>query len=169
LGLQQQARLIGLKEEQTMRLQKKLLAFFAIAMTVGNYEAWSQPSGPIKVIVPVPAGAGSDIVARLLVDQIGRARGSTIVIENRAGGTAGADAAARAVPDGSTLLIHSNLFVIEPQLKNANYDPLTSFAPICKLVNSPSAIVVNAASPYRTLGELVAAARAKPGAASSST
>jgi tripartite-type tricarboxylate transporter receptor subunit TctC len=67
------------------------------------------------------------------------------------------------VPDGSTILIHSNLFVIEPQLKNANYDPLTSFAPICKLVNSPSAIVVNAASPYRTLGELVAAARAKPG------
>ena len=102
-------------------------------------------------------------MARLLVDQIARVQGATIVIENRAGGTVGADAAARAAPDGSTLLIHSNLFVIEPQLKRANYDPLTSFAPICKLVSSPSAIVVNAASSYRTLADLIAAARAKPG------
>jgi tripartite-type tricarboxylate transporter receptor subunit TctC len=101
----------------------------------------------------------------LLAEQIGRTQGPAIVVENRpGGGTAiGTEAVSRAAPDGSTLLINSPEFVINPHLRKSNYDPLTSFEPICHLVNSPTVIVVNSASPYRTLADLLDAARAKPG------
>jgi tripartite-type tricarboxylate transporter receptor subunit TctC len=87
------------------------------------------------------------------------------VIENRPGAsnTIGAEAVARAAPDGHTLLITTPEFVITPHLRKLNYEPLTSFEPICYLVRSPQAIVVNAASPYRTLADLLEGARSKPG------
>src|SRR4029077_11136594 len=98
-------------------------------------------------------------------EQVGRTRGATMVIENRpgAGGTIGTEAASRSAPDGNTILIHTNAFVIDPHLKKLNYDPLASFEPICHLVSSPLIMVVNSASPYRTLADLFAAARARPG------
>jgi tripartite-type tricarboxylate transporter receptor subunit TctC len=127
--------------------------------------AHAQSSRTIKLVVPYPPAGTADITARLLADQIGKAGGPSIVIENRpGGGTAiGSDAVARAAPDGNTLLLISPEFVITPNLHKTNYDPLTSFEPICHLVNSPTVIVVNAESPYRTLADLVAAAKAKPG------
>jgi tripartite-type tricarboxylate transporter receptor subunit TctC len=70
---------------------------------------------------------------------------------------------ARATPDGSTLLVVSTPFLIDPLLRPLNFDPLKSFAPVCNLVNAPTVVVVNSASPYRTLAELLADARAKPG------
>jgi tripartite-type tricarboxylate transporter receptor subunit TctC len=73
------------------------------------------------------------------------------------------EAVSRAAPDGGTLLINSPEFVISPHLRKPNFDVLTSFEPVCNLVSSPTAIVVNAASPYRTLNDLLDAARAKPG------
>src|SRR5262249_12894076 len=66
-------------------------------------------------------------------------------------------------PDGGTLLMNAPYMLISPQLRAVSYDPLTSFEPICELVSSPGLIVVNSASPYRTLSDLIAAARAKPG------
>jgi tripartite-type tricarboxylate transporter receptor subunit TctC len=119
----------------------------------------------IKLIVPYPPGGTADIVARLLGDQIGRAQGPTIVIENRPGANTiiGTEAGARAAPDGNTLLINSPEFVINPHLRKPNYDPIQSFEPICHLVSSPTVIVVNAASPYRTLKDFMDAARAMPG------
>jgi tripartite-type tricarboxylate transporter receptor subunit TctC len=88
------------------------------------------------------------------------------LVENRAGGgtVIGTEAAARAAPDGNTLLITSVVFVINPYLRKLNYDPLTSFEPICNLVQSPQVLVVNSASPYRTLPDFLDAARARPGA-----
>lgn len=74
----------------------------------------------------------------------------------------GAEAASRAAPDGSTLLLNTKESIILPHLRKVNYDPLTSFASICLLVNSPTVISVNNASPYRTLADLLDAARAKP-------
>ena len=88
-----------------------------------------------------------------------------MVIENRPGsGTVVAtDAVARAAPDGSTLLINANSFVINPSLRHLPYDPLTGFEPICYLAGTPMFIVVESVSPYRTLSDLFDAARANPG------
>jgi tripartite-type tricarboxylate transporter receptor subunit TctC len=130
-----------------------------------NYVAWSQTTKTIKNIVPFPAGGGTDILARLLADQIVRAQGVTMLIENRpgAGTVIGSEAASRASPDGNTLLFNTAALVIGPHLRKLNYDPLTSFEPVCHLVDTPVFVVVNAASPYRTLADLFDAARAKPG------
>src|SRR5207253_10972861 len=106
------------------------------------------------------------ILARLLAEQIGPAQGPTVVIENRpgAGSIVGTEAVSRAVPDGNTLLINVAEFAINPHLRKLNYDALTSFEPICHLVSSPTVIVVNSASSYRSLANLLDAARADPGA-----
>jgi len=119
----------------------------------------------IKLVVPYPPGGTADIVARLLGDQIGRSGGPSVVIENRPGANTivGAEAVARAAPDGNTVGMISPEFIVNPHLRKPNYDPVTSFEPVCRLVSSPTVIIVNAASPHRTLKDLIDAARAKPG------
>jgi tripartite-type tricarboxylate transporter receptor subunit TctC len=102
-------------------------------------------------------------MSRVLADQIGRVQGVSVVVENRPGRTVGTEAVARATADGGTLLVVSPAFIIFPNLEKVSFDPLTSFEPICLLVRSPTLIVVNSKSPYRTLADLVSAARAKPG------
>src|SRR6266511_4222887 len=99
--------------------------------------AWSQPAGTIKIVVPYTPGSGPDILSRLMAEQIGRAQGPTVVVENS--------------------------FVANPPLKRASYDPTRSFEPVCYLAATPMVLVVLASSPYRTLNDLIAAARAKPG------
>jgi tripartite-type tricarboxylate transporter receptor subunit TctC len=127
--------------------------------------AWSQATRTIKIVVPFPPGGGVDIVARLVADQIGRVQRASVVVENRpgAGTLIATEAVARAAPDGNTILFMANSFIINAGLKRGAYDPPTSFEPICLLTRSPNAVVVNSASPYRTLGELIQDARAKPG------
>jgi tripartite-type tricarboxylate transporter receptor subunit TctC len=127
--------------------------------------AWSQAARTVKIVVPFPPGGTADILARLLGEQVGKTQGLSVVIENRPGGGAsiGYEAVARAAPDGNTLVINGNSVVINPHLRKVNYDPLTSFEPVCYLVSSPQIYVVNPASPYRTLPDLIAAARARPG------
>ena len=128
-------------------------------------QAWSQATRTIKIVVPFPPGGGVDIVARLMADQIGRVQRASVVIENRpgAGTLIATEAVARAAPDGNTILFLANSFVINAGLRKGAYDPLTSFEPICLLTRSPNAVVVNSASPYRALSDLIADARAKPG------
>jgi tripartite-type tricarboxylate transporter receptor subunit TctC len=127
--------------------------------------AWAQTARTIKIVVPFPPGGGADIMARLLAEHIGPAMGAAVVVENRvgAGSVIGTEAVSRAAPDGNTLLINTPNLVIAAHLRKLNYHPLTSFEPICELVSSPAVIVVNIASPYRTLADLVMAARAQPG------
>jgi tripartite-type tricarboxylate transporter receptor subunit TctC len=136
--------------------------FFALSK---DDDAHAQARKTIKTIVPYAPGGSADIVARLIAEQAGRSGGPAMVIENRpgAGGAVGTETVGRAAPDGSTLLIVSTPFLIDPLLRTLNYDPISSFAPICNLVNAPTVIVVNSASPYRTLAELLEDARAKPG------
>jgi tripartite-type tricarboxylate transporter receptor subunit TctC len=136
-----------------------------LLLTLTSHGAWSQTTRTIKIIVPLPPGSASDIMSRLLAEEINRTQGTTMEIENRPGaGTAvGTEAASRAAPDGNTMLVTGNPFLINPLLQKLNYDPLTSFEPICYLVSSPTVILVNNASPYRTLADLLNAARAKPG------
>jgi tripartite-type tricarboxylate transporter receptor subunit TctC len=135
-----------------------------VFLTASGPETWSQPLRSIKIVVPIGAGSGLDIVARLLAEQVGRMQGPTIVIENRPGAAqvVATEAVASAAPDGNTVLFIANPFVTNPHLRKVNYNPLTSFEPICRLASSPQLIAVNNSSPYRTLADLLNAARAKP-------
>ena len=137
----------------------------SILLAFADRIAWSQNLRTVSFIVPFPAGGGLDLLARVLARQIAQTTGLTIVVENRPGAASivGAEYVSRAAPDGSTVLQVGNALIIHPFFKKLNYDPLTSFAPISLLAMSPQVIVVNPASPYRTLDDLIDAARAKPG------
>jgi tripartite-type tricarboxylate transporter receptor subunit TctC len=139
--------------------------FIASALAIAPSDrAWSQTPATIRIIVPFAAGGAADFFARVVAEQVGRTHGPTIVVENRpgAGSVIGAEAVARAAPDGGTLLLNTKEAIILPHLRKVSYDPLASFESICLLVSSPTVISVNIASPYRTLAELIDAARAKP-------
>jgi tripartite-type tricarboxylate transporter receptor subunit TctC len=135
-----------------------------LVMSFGHV-AWSQTTRAMKFVLPFGAGTSIDTLARLLAEQIGRTKDPTAVIENRPGaaGIIATEAVAGAAPDGNTLLMTPTAFVTTPQLRKLNYNPLTSFEPVCYLVSVPLVIAVNADSPYRTLADLLNAARAKPG------
>jgi tripartite-type tricarboxylate transporter receptor subunit TctC len=137
----------------------------AILVALVSPEARSQTTRTIKIVVPFPPGGSADILARILGEQVGRTQGVTILVENRPGAAAviGTEAVSRAAPDGNTLLVAAPAFVISPHLRKLNYDPLSSFEPICSLTSTPTVLLVNSASPYRTLDDLLDAARAKPG------
>src|SRR3954464_9955367 len=103
----------------------------AVVLALSGQGAWPQSARTIHLIVPVPPGASTDAVARLMAEQIGRAQGVTIV-EKRpgAGGRIGTEAVSRAAPDGNTLLMTANTYLIDAQTRKANYHPVTAFDPI---------------------------------------
>jgi len=141
------------------------LAAATIAAALSVSIASAQSPRQIRFIVPFPAGGGADLLTRVLAERWGQANGVSTLIENRPGAASviGTEAASRAAPDGNTVAIIANSFIVHPNFKKLSYDPLTSFEPVCQLANSPQVIVVNSASPYKTLTELFDAARAKPG------
>lgn len=141
-----------------------ILIALGLGVAISSPVAFAQAARTIRVVVSVPAGGAIDTLMRILADEIARTNGQTIVIESRpgAGGVIAAEAVARAAPDGNTLLVNTNGMLINAILRKVNFNPLTSYEPICYLVNSPQVVTVHSASPYRTLGELIAAARAKP-------
>jgi tripartite-type tricarboxylate transporter receptor subunit TctC len=140
------------------------LALASLAVAAPAHPALSQAARTIRVIISVPPGGSIDLLVRILADYISSTKGQSIIVESRpgAGGVIAAEAVARAPPDGTTLLINNNGMIISSILRKVNYDPRGSFEPICYLVTTPQIIVVNSASPYRRLAELVDAARAKP-------
>jgi tripartite-type tricarboxylate transporter receptor subunit TctC len=140
-------------------------AAITIALAAG---APAQTARTVKIVVPYPPASGPDILSRLMAEQIGKMHGATVLVENRPGGGTmiGTEAAARAAPDGGTVLLVANSFVVNPALKPQSYDVTTSFDPVCHLASTPMVLVVQGTSPYKTLGDLIAAARAKPGALS---
>ena len=156
--------LLRRRSDVSRRLFGGLISVIATTLVaLPAHVAWSQTK-QIKIVVPVPPGGAGDMLARLLAEQVAQAHEAGLVIENRpgAGTVIGTEAVARAAPDGSTLLMNAPYLLIGPQVKKVSYDPLTSFEPICYLVSSPGVIVINSASPYNTLADLLNAARAKP-------
>lgn len=145
-------------------LQITFGAALAVLAGVGGI-AIAQSGSPVRVIVPFPPGGSADLLARVLTQQMGETTKQTIIVENRpgAGASIAYELTARAKPDGNTVVIAANSVVINPLLRKVNFDPVKSFAPICNLVASPLIFVVNNASGYKTIGELIAAAYAKPG------
>ncbi len=124
------------------------------------------PVRPIRLIVPYPPGGSTDPAARLIASEIGPRLGQSVVVENRAGaaGAIGTEAAARAAPDGYTLLLHTSVISTDPTLKkNAPYDVKRDLAPVTLAVTGPYLLVVNPGLPVRTVGELIAYAKANPG------
>jgi hypothetical protein len=146
-----------------MKLYSIIAAVLSFSIAIGSSAALAQ-SRTIKLIVPLSPGGPNDLVARLTGEHIQRHQGVSVVIENRAGaGTViGTELVARAVPDGNTILMAAGSFTVNPHIKKLSYDPLTSFEPVCYLVRSPHVLVVPANSPYKTLPQLLAAAKAKP-------
>ena len=142
-----------------------IVALLSVALAPPDPVAWSQAARTIRVIISVPPGGSIDLLVRILADYISSTKGQSIIVESRpgAGGIIAAESVARAPPDGTTLLVNNNGMIISSILRKVNYDPQASFEPICYLVNSPQVMVVNSASPYRTLADLIGAARAKPG------
>ena len=137
------------------------LAFCLLAPQSG----WSQSGRTIKLLVPAAPGASTDFVARLSADHISRTQGVTAVVENRPGanGMIGVEQVSRTAPDGTNLLVTANTYLLDDLLRKPNYHPVTSFEPICFLVQTPAVLVVHADSPYRTLKDLLEAAKARPG------
>jgi tripartite-type tricarboxylate transporter receptor subunit TctC len=151
-----------------MKIRRRIwlqLAALSIILAGVIEPALGQAGRPVRMIIPFPPGGSADVLARILGQQIGEANNQTVIVENHpgAGASIAYELTARAAPDGNTIVVAANSVVINPILRKTNYDPVTSFEPICNLVTSPLVFIVNSASPYNTIGDLIAAAHAKPG------
>ncbi len=152
-----------------LRLASIMLAaaLLAASAAVAQASDTEWPQRPIRLIVPFPAGASTDIIGRILAQKMSQQLGQQIVIENRAGasGNIGADAIAKATPDGYTIGIATASTHAVAASLNANlpYDPIKDFAPVAMLGSQPYVLVLHPALPARNLAELIALARAKPG------
>jgi tripartite-type tricarboxylate transporter receptor subunit TctC len=130
-----------------------------------GFAAWSQGDRTIRLILPFPPGGPADIMARLVAQQIGSAGGPTMVVESHPGAASeiGTEYVFHSAPDGDTLGIISNSFVVLPYFRKLKYDPLKDFTPICELATFPPLLVVNSQSPYHSLADLIDDAHAHPG------
>jgi len=154
-----------------MNSTARLLAAATSVMAVSTGSVWAQtpaspfPSKPIRIVVALASGGGVDTTARFIGQRFTDAWGQQVVVENRpgAGGTIAAELVARSAPDGHTLLVNSSGHVITASLYRLSYDPVRDFAPITLAALSPSVLVVHPSLPVRSVKELVALARARPG------
>jgi len=138
----------------------------ALALSTGALaQAW--PTKPVKVIVPFTAGSGTDVTARTVTERLSVLLGQPIIVENRpgAGGTIGQSLVAKADPDGHTILIHSSSQTVTPSTyQTLPFDTVRDFSGITMLANIPNVLVISPAKGIRSVQDLVAAAKAKPGA-----
>lgn len=142
-----------------------LLSAAALFGPAGSH-AQAFPTKPIRLVVPFPAGGATDIFARAVSQRLGEKLGTTIVVDNKpgAGGTIGSDIAAKAQPDGYTLLLAtSSTHSIGPSFGKVPYDAVADFTPISHVGNAPSIMLVPNSSPARTVKEWVDHARKNPG------
>ncbi|MGX1791170.1 Bug family tripartite tricarboxylate transporter substrate binding protein [Bosea sp. NPDC055332] len=145
------------------------VALGALALCAAPVEAGAQawPERPITAVVPLTAGNAIDVVGRIVLDQMAKQLGKPVVVENRigAGGTIGAATVAKADPDGYTILVHSSAIAIAPALySKLPYDTLGDLVPVIPFGVQPSVLVTTPKKGFRTVADLVAAAKAKPGA-----
>jgi len=149
-----------------MKMHRFLSLTFCLLALTGESRAQTWPGKPLHVIVPFAAGTFTDIVPRIVLEQVSAQIGQSIVVENRpgAGGSIGAGVVAKAAPDGYTLLVNSSAQTIAPALyPGLSYDPVRDFIAVAPLANTSSVLVVSSASGFKTMDDLVKAAKAKPG------
>jgi tripartite-type tricarboxylate transporter receptor subunit TctC len=144
----------------------KACALVALAISAAAH-AQVYPSKPIRMIVAYPPGGGTDIVGRMVAQKLGETLGQNVVVENRGGasGNIGTEIAARAAPDGYTVLMGN----VAPNAINVSlfrslpFDPVADFAPVSLVASTPNILVVHPSTPARTVKEVIALARARPG------
>jgi len=144
-----------------------ILPVVSIALSSMDTRAQAWPKKPLRAIVPVAVGSSTDIVPRIVFEQLTQQLGQPIVVENRtgAGGTIGTTLVARAEPDGYTMLVHGSAHTIAPAFyRKLNYDPALDFAAVVPLGISVQALVISPAKGLNTIGAFISAAKAKPGA-----
>jgi tripartite-type tricarboxylate transporter receptor subunit TctC len=149
-----------------MNNHRKLLVVVWAALTMTIAAAAEYPTKPIRLIVPFAPGGPNDILARVVGQKFTESWGRQVIIDNRAGGGTiiGSELAARATPDGYTLLMVSTSHAVNPSLvKKLPYDTLRDFAPVIRLTASPNVLVVNPSVPVQSVRELIALAKSMPG------
>src|SRR2546426_7514037 len=149
------------------RFLSAALALLLATASAGEVRAQPYPSRPIRLVVPFPPGGSTAILAGPLAQKLAEGLSQPLVIDNRpgAGGSIGSEAAAKAAPDGYTLLMGQlGTLAVSPAIyKNLPYDPVKSFAPVSLMAIVPSVVVVNPQVPAASAAELIAYARANPG------
>lgn len=147
-------------------IPRRAVLGLALVLAGGTALAQGYPTRPIRLVVPFPPGGGTDIIAREVANKVATSEGWTIVIDNKpgSGGNIGVDAAVKASPDGYTLVLGqtSNLAINPSLYAKLPYDPVKDLAPIGLVASAPLVVVVSGTSPYKTLADVVAAAKAKP-------
>jgi tripartite-type tricarboxylate transporter receptor subunit TctC len=143
------------------------LAFAAFALLLSVNGLAQSPGQPMRLVVPFPPGGTADLLGRLVAQRLGDALKTTVVIDNRvgAGGSVGAEVVAKALPDGTTLLLgNASTHAINQWLyKRIGYDPIKDFAPIAQVANVPLIMLVHPSLPVKSAKDLVALARKRPG------
>jgi len=143
----------------------KRLALAVLFLLVGVAYAQPYPSKPLRLIIPFPPGGSNDVVGRAIANQLGERLGQAVVVDNRggAGGTIGMDAAAKAAPDGYSLLLISVSYPMNIALGRMAADSMRSFVPVAMLGSGPSVLAVPAALPVQSVSDLIMLAKQKPG------
>lgn len=143
------------------------LAFIlGCALVVDAARAQQYPARPVRIIVPQSPGASTDFTARLVAQRLSEAFGQTVIVDNRPGasGITGTDLVAKSAPDGHTLMVVASSFSINPGLRaSLPYDPIRDFTPVTQLSKFPNMLAAHPSTPLRTLQDVIALARAKPG------
>ncbi len=150
-----------------MTLLRKFAAFALCALVSGIAGAQGWPTKPVKLVVPFTAGSATDILARTVGQKLGEMWGQPVVVDNRpgAGGTIGTALVAKSPPDGYTLLVNSAAQAYNPSIYTSlSFDTVKDFIDVAPLAGQPNVLVVAPASGYKTVADLIAAAKAKPGA-----
>jgi len=153
-----------------MRNRTLVAALLAVALPVTAAAAQSSapnyPNKPIRIVVPQSAGGSTDLTARLIAQKLSGALGQTVIVDNRpgAGSILGTDLVAKATPDGYTLLVVASSITINPSLhRKLPFDPVRDLAPVTQLSAFPNMLVVHPSFPVKTVRDLIALAKAKPG------
>jgi tripartite-type tricarboxylate transporter receptor subunit TctC len=148
-------------------LGSALIALVGLNLFANGALAQAWPQKPLRVVVPVAAGSSTDIIPRIVFEQLSKQLGQAIIVENRAGAgtTIGTSSVAKSDPDGYTLLASGSAYTIAPALYHKlSYDPALDLKPVVLLGVSPNVLVVSAAKSFRTIADVVVAGKAKPGA-----
>ncbi len=155
------------KRPRSAQASACLLAVCALALfaAAGAARAQPFPSKAVRVIVPFPPGGAADISSRVLAEHLGKTLGQPVIVENRpgAGAVIGYELGARAPGDGHTITIVFPSFVINPSIRRVNYDPVKDFKGVAQAISLSMAFAVHPSVPARSMSELIALARARPG------
>jgi tripartite-type tricarboxylate transporter receptor subunit TctC len=147
------------------RLACALLIPLALLAAPRPASAEDYPTRSIRLIIPFPPGGSNDVVGRIIANQLGKALGQQVFVDNRAGagGVVGTDLAAKATPDGYTLLVVSIAHAVDPWLYKETFDPVKDFVPVSIFATGTNVLTVNPKLPVHSVQELLAYAKANPG------